>query len=152
MSYRAFKHLFGETSLERKCRFLLGAATLLLITASFSWYAHQTEDLAYEQTTTTGRLLVSHIIAKYHADLMRSGDADKWKRLPRALEGLTEDDLPPPLQNYQYVLIKPNALKLENQPADSYERRLLEDFVGPDSKDEDRREMPSQPYFHYYRA
>ena len=47
MSYRAFKRLLGETSLERKCRFLFGTATLLLITASFYWYARQTEDLAY---------------------------------------------------------------------------------------------------------
>ena len=27
MSYRAFKRLLGETSLERKCRFLFGTAT-----------------------------------------------------------------------------------------------------------------------------
>ena len=53
MSYRAFKHLLGETSLERKCRFLFGAGTLLLITASFWFYALQTEHLAYEQTTDT---------------------------------------------------------------------------------------------------
>ena len=45
MSYRAFKHLLGETSLERKCRFLLGAGILALITASFSWFAFQTEGL-----------------------------------------------------------------------------------------------------------
>ena len=31
MSYRAFKHLLGETSLERKCRFLFGAGILLLL-------------------------------------------------------------------------------------------------------------------------
>ena len=54
MSYRAFKRLLGETSLERKCRFLFGAGILLLITASFWWYARQTEGLAYEQTQTTG--------------------------------------------------------------------------------------------------
>ena len=39
MSYRAFKRLLGETSLERKCRFLFGAGILLLIAASFLWYA-----------------------------------------------------------------------------------------------------------------
>ena len=46
MSYRAFKHLLGETSLERKCRWLLGAGVLLLMTGSFWVYAKQTEDLA----------------------------------------------------------------------------------------------------------
>src|SRR5207248_11791292 len=58
MSYRAFKRLLGETSLERKCRFLFGGFILLLITGSFWLYARQTEDLAYDQLTTTCRLLV----------------------------------------------------------------------------------------------
>src|ERR1700683_2221266 len=62
MSYRAFKRLLGETSLERKCRFLLGGFILLLITASFWWYANQTEHLAYEQIVTTCRLLMIQIV------------------------------------------------------------------------------------------
>src|SRR5580693_4797654 len=66
MSYRAFKHLLGETSLERKCRFLLGAGILVLISGSFWWYALQTEALAYDQTLTTRRLLVNPIVDKYH--------------------------------------------------------------------------------------
>ena len=45
MSYRAFKHLLGETSLERKCRFLFGGFIVLLITASFWLYLHMTESL-----------------------------------------------------------------------------------------------------------
>jgi signal transduction histidine kinase len=45
MSYRGIKRLLGETSLERKCRFLFGAATLLLISGSLGWYAWNTEDL-----------------------------------------------------------------------------------------------------------
>ena len=57
MSYRAFKRLLGETSLERKCRFLFGAFILLLITGSFWLYARQTEHLAYDQLTTTCRLI-----------------------------------------------------------------------------------------------
>ena len=75
MSYRAFKRLLGETSLERKCRFLLGGGILLLITLSFWVYARQTEHLAYEQTATTGRLLISPIVARYHVekDLSRKG-------------------------------------------------------------------------------
>ena len=62
MSYRAFKRLLGETSLERKCRFLFGAFILLLITGSFWFYARQTEDVAYAQIVTTCRLLVNQII------------------------------------------------------------------------------------------
>ena len=39
MSYRAFKRLLGETSLERKCRFLFGSGVVLLIWLSFWLYA-----------------------------------------------------------------------------------------------------------------
>ena len=35
MSYRTVKRLLGETSLERKCRYLFGGGLLLLIVASF---------------------------------------------------------------------------------------------------------------------
>src|ERR671936_394644 len=62
MSYRAFKRLLGETSLERKCRFLFGAFILLLMTGSFWLYARQTEHLAYEQIRTNCRLLVTQIM------------------------------------------------------------------------------------------
>src|SRR5262245_21231338 len=64
MSYRAFKRLLGETSLERKCRFLFGGFILLLITGSFWLYARQTEYLAYNQLQTTSRLVVSQIVAR----------------------------------------------------------------------------------------
>src|SRR5947209_14098455 len=66
MSYRAFKRLLGETSLERKCRFLFGAGILVLITASFWLYAFRTEHLAYDQTAPLGRLLVNSLIARHH--------------------------------------------------------------------------------------
>src|SRR5438309_11476653 len=113
MSYRAFKHLLGETSLERKCRFLFGAGTLLLITGSFWLYAFQTESLAYKQVDTTGRLLVSQMLWKLHlphlivnswhwdtakqdaAEPEAPGPelgADRWKQLNRALNEISEEN------------------------------------------------------------
>jgi signal transduction histidine kinase len=86
MSYRAFKRLLGETSLERKCRFLLGAGILLLITASFWLYALQTENLAYNQTTTTCRLLVYPIITKKHLARLNLQSSGRWHEVLRALE------------------------------------------------------------------
>src|SRR4051812_46184259 len=65
MSYRAFKRLLGETSLERKCRFLFGGFILLLITGSFWLYARQTEHLAYDQLKTTCRVLVVQVVADH---------------------------------------------------------------------------------------
>ena len=43
MSYRTMKRLLGETSLERKCRFLFGGGLMLLITGSFYFYYRLTE-------------------------------------------------------------------------------------------------------------
>ena len=48
MSYRSIKRVLGETSLERKCRFLFGACLLLLITASFWSCSYLTEKLVEE--------------------------------------------------------------------------------------------------------
>jgi signal transduction histidine kinase len=148
MSYRAFKHLLGETSLERKCRFLFGAATLLLITGSFWWYARQTEDLAYDQISTSGRLLVRPVIEKLHESLTLK----ESKQLREALQGLADEE-EPGLQ-YRYSLIKPEAqkaLKREYQPTDSYEVHLLKD-MDEKVKDEDSRRVRALHYMHYYRA
>src|SRR5437870_13207009 len=66
MSYRAFKRLLGETSLERKCRFLFGAAILVLITLSFWLYAVKTEYLASAQAVNSCRLLVNPSLGHFH--------------------------------------------------------------------------------------
>src|SRR5205823_13646300 len=74
MSYRAFKRLLGETSLERKCRFLLGGFILLLITGSFWLYAWQTEHLAYDQILTTCRLVMIQIVDRQITTKCRVGE------------------------------------------------------------------------------
>jgi signal transduction histidine kinase len=66
MSYRAFKRLLGETSLERKCRFLFGVFILVLIMVSFGLYHRQTAKLPYKQLDTTSRLLVQPVVARAH--------------------------------------------------------------------------------------
>src|SRR5712691_11862490 len=94
MSYRAFKRLLGETSLERKCRFLFGAGTLLLIVASFWWYARLTEYLAYDQTATTARLLETPIIAKKHEGLFKEKSPKEAEDLRTALAEFQERSEP----------------------------------------------------------
>lgn len=66
MSYRAFKRLLGETSLERKCRWLIGSGVLTLMGLSFFFYARQTEGLAYDQLSHTGRTLAPTVVARLH--------------------------------------------------------------------------------------
>jgi len=101
MAYRSFKELLGETSLERKCRFLFGLCLLVLITGSFWWYGSSTEELVYATTRSTGRHLVDAIMLQYH-----------WKTLePEQQYASAIDFLSRTLQSEQYQswLLDPNA-------------------------------------------
>src|ERR1700756_5237557 len=100
MSYRAFKRLLGETSLERKCRFLFGGFILLLITGSFWLYARQTEHLAYDQLPTTCKLLVNEIVARQIAIVCRQrGDPSNMPALEE-FHDTWEKPWPEPLRKY----------------------------------------------------
>ena len=66
MSYRSFKHLLGETSLERKCRFIFGGGILVLVSISFYWYGLKTESLVIGQTNQTARMLVDMKVKSIH--------------------------------------------------------------------------------------
>src|SRR4051812_10342644 len=66
MSYRTFRRILGETNLERKCRWLLGAGTLVLMMTSFIVFARLTEGLANEQPLHTGRAVVGPAVARHH--------------------------------------------------------------------------------------
>src|SRR5438128_3308305 len=151
MSYRAFKRLLGETSLERKCRFLFGAGTLLLITTIFSWFARRTEVLAYEQTTTTGRLLTNHILEEAHyKEQLNIKDRELLKQ---ALEKFAErNPADEETSKYRYRFIKPKAPNRENQPEDSYEHHLLEEFQNDVHKQEANRLPVPQYYYAAIRA
>jgi len=169
MSYRAFKRLLGETSLERKCRFLFGAGILVLISASFSLYAYQTEDLAYAQTTTTCRVLVNPIFDRYHLpflrkqqseQLLKAGDnAEEENRIQQVLDesntrvkqfvdaqDKSETRMLGDLGQYQYKMYL-----RESECEDSFERDLFKDFKKTDDlKTEARRQQPGQRVLLYY--
>jgi signal transduction histidine kinase len=147
MSYRALKHLLGETSLERKCRFLLGAGILVLISGSFWWYALQTEALAYDQTLTTGRLLVNPIVDKYHLK--------DDKNIRDALEKFqleNETHWPEWLSKYEQRILLPRTREARNEAQDRFERQLLVDFAENDQLFENSRQLPSDHVVVYYGA
>src|SRR5438128_2506387 len=125
MSYRGFKRLLGETSLERKCRFLFGAGILLLITGSFWLYAYQTENVAYEQTKTTCRLLVQEIVKDRHnnAEIQRLIKAAKKEEKPADAVAYPIDSF----GQYQHHWLHENDPSLE-----PFERELLRDFAKND--------------------
>ncbi len=73
ISYRALKKLVGETSLERKCRFLFGLALLVLITTSFYVYALRTRALVEGQQVAAAKALVPWILQVRHHQLFING-------------------------------------------------------------------------------
>ena len=73
MSYRALKKLIGETSLERKCRFLFGAALGFLVTASLWWHSARTRTLVDDQQVDE---VVDAIVAA--AQTGKIGDGKVW--------------------------------------------------------------------------
>ena len=83
MSYRTIKKLLGETSLERKCRFLFGGGLMLLITGSFYFYARLNSTLVYKQNQTTARLLISPILMETH---WKKLEEDKTTKTVRAAD------------------------------------------------------------------
>lgn len=58
MSYRTFKRVLGETSLERKCLWWFGVSLAVLLWLSFYWYSNRTAMLVYERDRVMGRELV----------------------------------------------------------------------------------------------
>jgi len=145
MSYRAFKKLLGETSLERKCRWLLGAGVLLLMTGSFWVYAHQTEGLAYEQLQTTGRALLSHILAREHV-------RGEQRQAVEDFQKLTETHWPEQLRGYNFKVIKnPQTNDPQYAPA-ADDMATFSKFLTDDQKAEEDRLAPKENAYYYYGA
>lgn len=157
MSYRSLKRALGETSLERKCRFLFGACLLVLITASFWWYGAKTEDLVNDQNRTKGRLLVDRVMLvehwdKYLAGQSESGDYD-YRSLLRNVESRLSK------QSYQYYFIRPNDAEGKGRPRDEFEWRVMGDFMKarPDAAHPELPEFvdrsdPDRDEYLYYQA
>lgn len=139
MSYRAFKRLLGETSLERKCRFLFGAGILVLITLSFWLYAYQTEHLAYDQAIRSCRLLVTPTLAKYHIAKDTKLEAKQLRLAMNEAE----------LEGKEY---QGDILKESDDFSNSYERDLFREFQKEESRDEDSRIVSSERVLVYYAA
>jgi signal transduction histidine kinase len=146
MSYRAFKHLLGETSLERKCRFLFGAGILLLLTASFWWYAHETELIAYNElaTITCPYLANETYLREYLKGRLDEKEFQK-------LEELSKKNVPKSLPNYWSEVILPKNF---HRP-DNHENAILKKFQDDPDKNEDweikqARSGEESPSIHFY--
>jgi len=121
MAYRSFTELLGETSLERKCRFLFGLCLFALIATSFWWYGSRTEQLVYASTRSTGRHLVDAIMLQYH-----------WKTLEKEQQyASTIESLGKLLQSekYDWKLLRPEAAPAERESYRRLDRAVLDEFA-----------------------
>lgn len=117
MSYKGFKRLLGESSLERKSRFLLGAVTLLLISGSFWLYSRMNVGLAYEATMVSGRTLTSQVLYYFHVEDAKAREAiDAYPELFRRDGAGGETKYADALAKYQFRLYKAHSNKREHQP------------------------------------
>lgn len=124
MSYRTFKHLLGETSLERKCRFIFGGGILALVTLSFYWYGQKTESLVIGQKTEAARVRVDQIIPYLH--IKRFLENNQLNSLVAELAGeKTKLNQQPRFESF---ILKPHLQKGDDQPRDDFEAAALARF------------------------
>ena len=127
MSYRTFKHLLGETSLERKCRFIFGGGILVLVTTSFYWYGQKTEKLVIGQTTQTARRLVNPTVVDKHykSEMFVSHEtAQMFNQLSQSFKG--QDDLP---TFDGYILNPYKQARKDGEAGDEFEKAALASFL-----------------------
>lgn len=125
MSYRTFKHLLGETSLERKCRFIFGGGILILVTLSFYFYGQKTESLVLGQNTQAARMLVNPVVVNLHARYWVGSD------FVPVMDSLSSELAPEPqrsLSSYFPKVFNPYSSKSAT-PSDAFETRVLRKFV-----------------------
>lgn len=125
MSYRTFKHLLGETSLERKCRFIFGGGILILVTLSFYFYGQKTEGLVLGQNTQSARMIVNPVVVNLHA---RYWVGSEFVPVMDALSSELAPAAQRSLSGYQARVFNPYSVKSE-QPRDSFETNVLEKFM-----------------------
>lgn len=145
MSYRGFKRLLGETSLERKCRVLFGGGLLLLISASFYFYSLQTRKIISDQNDEIARNLVTTAIIAKHAETLEIGrlrdDIEKNAEHRQNLAAMLKDLKPENLKQQSWALLKrkddprqgPNN-DAASRAMDLHDHDAIAQLSGPNSK------------------
>jgi two-component system, NarL family, sensor histidine kinase BarA len=155
MSYRVLKRVLGETSLERKCRFLFGAALLLLITASFFWYGSQTEKLVRQQNRISGQLLVDQAMLTKHWGEMPGENPNSDLEKNRQFVEYMRKNLSKVDGTVEWI--RPDAAQGPAAPADEFEAAVREKFLkkkpdpkaAPDAPEFEERFLPGAKYQYF---
>ncbi len=146
MSYRTIKKLLGETSLERKCRFLFGGGLLILITGSFYIYSSVTETLVYSANQKTADALIAAIMGEMH---YKAWESDK--KMDEKIESVYVDSMTDEIKSYSWSIVAANYQNAgaHRRPTGDTGYEALELLKSGPSVfiDEDRKNN----YYHYYR-
>ncbi|MEX0717176.1 MAG: ATP-binding protein [Planctomycetaceae bacterium] len=146
MSYRMVKRLFGETSLERKCRFLFGGGLMLLITGSFALYAHQNSKLVYDQKETVALSYVQPTLIVKHWQYFEPEESFRG-----VIEQMARDARPSGLPESSRPEVFPADLenaKPEARPIDDTPYKALAEIRQGAAKFIDIKEADGE--YHYY--
>lgn len=156
MSYRSLKRLFGETSLERKCRFLLGTSLIILISGSFYWYSQRNLIVIEEQYRQRAQLLISQNLQTTHWLQLQStandpGMTDLIKTLAKDLKPQDERK-----SAWKFLSAQPDQAAAEDRPSEESENEALRLLKKEEPyfvyKDPDDKEEPTYQYFEPIRA
>jgi signal transduction histidine kinase len=117
MSYRGLTKAIGETSLERKCRWLFGLCLLPLIAGSFWWYGQRTNDMMEEQFRYTGEALATTALVELHMTKQEQDPAVQRgdEKLADALRSET----------YKWQILLPENSQRIGKPEDQFEWDLM---------------------------
>jgi two-component system, NarL family, sensor histidine kinase BarA len=121
MSYRTLRDILGETSLERKVRFLFGLCLFVLIAGSFWWYGSRTEQLVYSSSRATGRHVVDAVMLQYHWKML-----EKEQQYASTIESLEKRLL---REKYRWRLLRPDAAPEERAEYRPLDLVVLENFL-----------------------
>jgi signal transduction histidine kinase len=145
-TYRALKHLLGESHLQFKFLCYFGIVILVLISASFWFYSYLVEQLAYEQLNTTCRLLVVPVLAQQKL-------VDRPKEELLKFRGAWKDRLQDTLLNVHYRFLIQDTSDPEFT-CDSYELDLFRKFETDEHLQEASRlsQGPDGQQYNYYTA
>jgi signal transduction histidine kinase len=156
MTYRTFKRLLGETSLERKCRFLFGSGLLLLITGSFYLYGRLTARLVADEVVnrnvTAGRHVAMLKLTELHWKYFEQ-NAEFQKLIDqfhKEMQSFLSDMQTVESGAYQMSLIKPDLSDPLKRPAEADEYDALRVLLDKSRNEVYRERLAGE--FRYYGA
>lgn len=149
MSYRTIKRLLGETSLERKCRFLFGGGLMILITGSFYIYAQVNSGLVKDENELLARSQIEPAL------LMKHWQFSEREDLFEPFKAFALEIKPDELRDVQMFLYPadPQLAETDPRPDDTKGYTILEQFLDPKVENfietvKDRE--TGRKYYHYY--